>query len=176
MIPGRLYCLTIVILIVSALLSSCAGQQHRANRLEVDITSYLGDNQEYRADDQLSFLISLNETAWLYLYYENADGELFQLIPSPLYPDNFVQPGDFIEFPAEDASFQIEITEPFGSEKVWLLASEEALELSDASFNENLESIDKKLAELKNSLTKELKSNKIRFASDELQFFTAPSD
>ncbi len=112
--------------LISAALLACGLQQEKST-LTVDITSFLGDSQQFANDDKLQFLISVNETAWLYLYYQNAEGKLYQLIPSVLYPDNQVSAGDFLPFPAADAPFHLAVSAPYGDEQVWLVATKKAL-------------------------------------------------
>ncbi len=168
----RLCLLTTALVFNAVVLLAACGPRIRETGLVVDITSYLGDEQVFYARDQLSFLISLNDDAWLYLFYENAEGKLYQLIPSVLSPDNRLAAGDFIEFPPPQSSFAMEITAPFGRERVWLLASEKRLDLP-ASLNADLSEIHHSLEAIKNSLLQQLRKSRVRYAQDELFFNTA---
>ncbi|MFL0810718.1 MAG: DUF4384 domain-containing protein [Agarilytica sp.] len=113
--------------------------------------------------------MSLSEDAWLYLYYENADGKVYQLIPSILYKNNHVKEGDFIEFPASNAPFEIKISQPFGKEHVWLLASNKALD-APPNFNINLDELPFPLKEVKRRLKLSIHKKKAYFAEDEMDF------
>ncbi len=152
------------------MLTACGSAQQR-ERLHVDITSFIGDDQSFRVGDELRFLISLNESAWLYMYYENFEGNVYQLIPSVLYSDNRVSAGDFIAFPSIDATFSLEISPPLGEERVWLLATEKKLTLPNFS-NNNLVELAISLTDAKLELKKLIHRNRIRNSADELKFTT----
>ncbi|MFL0804549.1 MAG: DUF4384 domain-containing protein [Agarilytica sp.] len=140
--------------------------------IHVDITSYLGEDQQFAQDDELSFLISLSNDAWLYMYYENAKGEVFQLIPSALYPENRVLAGDFIPFPAANADFQLQITPPFGAEKVWLVATQKPVK-TDNVFNTDLQELPISLDAVQDFYRAAIKQSRQRFGEDSLAFTTA---
>ncbi len=150
-----------------------SGLQAEKNTLTVDITSFLGDDQQFANDDQLQFLISVNEPAWLYLYYKNADGKIYQLIPSVLYPENHVQSGDFIPFPAADAPFHLAVSAPYGSEQVWLLATKTALPEHDWQEEDLQELPFPSLDALQTALKKSTRGRAL--AHDSLVFSTVPS-
>lgn len=152
------------------MLAACGSTQKREG-MHVDITSFIGDKQSFRVGDELSFLISLNENAWLYMYYENAEGNVYQLMPSVLYTDNHASAGDFIAFPSLDAAFNLEISPPFGEEHVWLLASEKELTLPRYA-NHNLTEIEVSLADIKSDFEKLTHTNRLRTSEDVLTFTT----
>lgn len=156
--------------VFSAALCACnnIGQQER---LHVDITSYLGDGQQFYSGDELSFLISLNENAWLYMYYENSQGKVYQLIPSVLYPNNYVKANDFIEFPADDAHFHLEVSPPFGRERVWIFASHREITLMEVS-NTDLDELSISLQKIQHRVKKTTLSSRIRYSEDILNFIT----
>jgi len=95
--------------------------------LEVSITTHLGDAQTFRAGDPLSFLISLDSDAHVLLLYEDASGGVSQLVPNAEFERTFVAAGDFISMPPADTRFTFRVSEPFGAEKIWLIASEQPL-------------------------------------------------
>lgn len=162
--------LLLAILSTILILTACGSAQQR-ERLHVDITSFIGDEQSFRIGDELSFLISLNENAWLYMYYENSEGNVYQLIPSVLHPDNHVSAGDFIPFPSVEAAFRLEISPPFGEERVWLLATEQQLSLPSLT-NNKLRELSISLTDMQSDLKKMTQENRIRHSEDELMFTT----
>lgn len=95
--------------------------------LTVSITTHLGDGQTFRAGDPLSFFISLDSDAHVLLLYEDASGAVSQLVPNPAFDRTFVAAGEFISMPPAEASFTFRVSEPFGTERVWLIASDQSL-------------------------------------------------
>ncbi len=140
--------------------------------LNVDLTSYLGEDQRFAQDDELSFLISLSDDAWLYMYYENAEGKVFQLIPSVLYPENRVLAGDFIPFPSGNAGFQLQITPPFGTERVWLVATQKPM-IEANTYNQTLQELPTSLNAVQSYYRDTIRQSRQRFGEDTLVFTTA---
>ncbi len=162
------------ILLISIISCGSALKQQTTDRggLNVDLTSYLGEDQRFAQDDELSFLISLSADAWLYMYYENAEGKVFQLIPSTLYPENRVMAGDFIPFPSSRADFHLQITPPFGAEKVWLIATQKPVN-EEKVFNTELRELPVSLNAIQNSYRDSIKQTRQNFGEDTLGFTTA---
>ena len=162
--------ITILALAVSAqLLGACATQ--RTVPLSVDLTSHLGDDQQFQLGDPLSLFISLPRAAHLYLYYENSQGQIFQLMPSAIAPENHLDAGDFIEFPPAGAPFTLEISPPFGPERLWLMASDAPLSIPfDAS--KDLEPIPLSLKEIQQQVIGQARNMGTRYAEDMLSFAT----
>lgn len=154
--------------VASILVGACAFKGEKSN-LTVDITSFIGDGQAFEENDNLSFLLSLSEDAWVYLYYENAEGNVYQLVPSVLFQNNFIHAGDFIEFPSADAKFEIKISPPFGKERVWLVASTKQLSKAQ-EFNTELNEIALDLEKIKRMLRTNAKHEKATFAEDNMDF------
>ncbi|MFL0801614.1 MAG: DUF4384 domain-containing protein [Agarilytica sp.] len=152
--------------------SSLKQQMNDPSGIHVDLTSFLGEDQQFAQDDELSFLISLSDDAWLYMYYENAEGKVFQLIPSTLYPKNHVLTGDFIPFPSFSADFHLQITPPFGTEKVWLIATQKPVKASDA-FNKKLQELPISLKMVQRYYKDGIGQSRQHFGEDTLVFTTA---
>ncbi len=47
--------------------------------IEVGLTTHLGDRQSFVDGDRISFLLSLERDAYVYLFYRDADKNLLQL-------------------------------------------------------------------------------------------------
>ncbi len=151
--------------------SSLKQQVTYQTSMQVDLTSYLGEDQYFAQEDELSFLISLSSDAWLYMYYENAEGKVFQLIPSVLYQENRVLAGDFIPFPSENAGFQLQITPPFGTERVWLVATQKPI-IETNAFNQDLQELPSSLESVQNYYRNTIRQSRQRFGEDTLVFTT----
>jgi len=123
------------VLLIAALLaitSACFNNSHslgnnkRADRqtIHLSISSYLGDQQVFVKHDILAFLLSLDSSAYIYVIYEDAAGRLVQVVPNRQQPDSYYIAGDFISIPPEDARYQLQVSPPFGSETLWVFASD----------------------------------------------------
>lgn len=102
-----------------ASLSRQAGQ-----RIHIDITTHLGDHQTFQEGDTISFLISLDRDAYLLVIYEDALGNLLQIVPNKRMAAQRYEAGLFITIPAPDSGFRFTVQEPFGKERLWAFASD----------------------------------------------------
>lgn len=106
-----------------------------AQPFNLTVTTHLGDKQNFREGDLVSFYVSLDKDAYLTIFYQDAGNQLSVLLPNTLYPQNFFHAGLFIPIPNEQNPFQFRITPPFGKETLWVFASDKPLfnASSDAS-------------------------------------------
>ena len=94
--------------------------------VNIEITTHLGDQQSFVEQDVISFFISLDRAAFVYAFYEDASGHVFQLIPSEAQPDHYFNAGFYIPFPEENSTFRFVVQAPFGEEQLWVYASDKA--------------------------------------------------
>lgn len=94
--------------------------------INLEITTHLGDQQYFVDQDLISFFISLDNTAYIYAFYQDAKGKIYQLIPGLAQSENLFQAGIYMPFPAESSTFQFYVQEPFGKETIWVYASDKA--------------------------------------------------
>lgn len=92
--------------------------------VDIEITSYLGDQQLFQQNDVLTFLLSLNKDAYIFAIYEDASQQLMQIIPNINQQNNFYKAGIFIAVPAQNAAFRLIVQPPFGKEKLWVFATD----------------------------------------------------
>ena len=96
--------------------------------INLEITSYLGDGQTFTEGDEISFMLSLDQPAYIYLFYQDATNQLTQILPNPKQPENYYQPGQFIPVPDPKAGFKFIVQAPFGEEKLWAFASDSKID------------------------------------------------
>lgn len=96
-----------------------------ADRLGVDITTHLGDQQVYLAGDELSFFVSLDQAAYLLIIYQDAEDNLIQLLPNQLLDNAQFPQGLFQAIPSAQAPFVFQIQPPFGQERIKVFAAEQ---------------------------------------------------
>ena len=94
------------------------------NKINIDITTHLGDVRDFQEGDRLSLLMSLDMDAYILVLYQNSTGNLIQLIPNKNQSKTYYNAGVFISLPESDAAFIFEIQPPFGRETLWAFASD----------------------------------------------------
>ena len=92
--------------------------------IHVDVTTHLGDQQVFMEGDTLSFLISVDKDAYIWVIYEDAAGQFMQLLPNTHQQEHYYKSGWYITFPGEDAPFLFKVKAPFGLETLWVFASD----------------------------------------------------
>jgi len=97
-------------------------QQVRSD-IKLDITSHLGNGQTYQEGDTISYFVSTNRDAYLLLIYQDAGGNLIQILPNRYSGDEMFRAGNYIEVPRRNDNYEFVIEGPFGVEHVWGFAS-----------------------------------------------------
>ncbi|VAW68581.1 hypothetical protein MNBD_GAMMA09-3211 [hydrothermal vent metagenome] len=103
-----------------------AAEKNTLQSINIEITSHLGDQQQFQQNDVLSFLLSLDKDAYVYVIYEDALQQLVQIIPNNIQQSHFYKAGFFISVPAENSAFQFIVQPPFGKETLWVFATDSA--------------------------------------------------
>ncbi|MBI3187449.1 MAG: DUF4384 domain-containing protein [Gammaproteobacteria bacterium] len=119
--------LLFVLACIAAVVQAAAPtQQHSPQQsVNIDITTHLGDQQVFLEHDVISFFISLDQGAYLYMFYQDATGKLFQLMPGKAQSKHFFMAGNYIPFPAPESPFKFVVQAPFGEEQLWVFASDQ---------------------------------------------------
>jgi len=121
--------------------------------INLEITTHLGDQQNFVDQDLISFFISLDQDAYLYLFYQDAKGDIYQLIPGIAQVDNFYKSGIYIPFPSEKSSFQFYVQEPYGKEIIWVYASDQGnIKFKAYNTNNTIKQIKLNLSEIENKI------------------------
>lgn len=94
--------------------------------ISVEITTHLGDQQSFVDGDVISFLLSLDRDAYIYLYYQDASANIFQIFPNRRSGNHFYRKGFFMPLPPSQINFQFKIQPPFGDEKLSVFATDNA--------------------------------------------------
>lgn len=98
----------------------CASQPQP---VDVNITTHLGDQQSFVDGDRISFLLSLDNDAYIYLFYRDAESNLLQLLPNERMPDHFFNAGLFMPVPSAQQPYQFTVKPPYGDESIYAIAS-----------------------------------------------------
>ena len=84
---------------------------------------------EYREGDALTVQVSSEEDAYLYVLYQQADGQVFQAFPNKFQPNNLVKARQSVRVPAEGDLFRWVVGKPFGKETIKVLATKEPVDV-----------------------------------------------
>lgn len=98
-----------------------------AGTIDVAVTTHLGDRQIFRAGDTVSLLVSLDRDAYLVIIYQDAAGNLLQLLPNPKTGNPRMTAGLFAAIPSAQAPYAFTIAAPFGEEHIHVFAASKAL-------------------------------------------------
>ena len=136
--PDKFYCrswfcmLMLVLACIAGVAQAAAPNivptQQRSSQqtVNIEITTHLGDQQVFQEQDVISFYISLDQAAFLYVFYQDASGKIFQLMPGKAQPEHYFTAGYYIPFPAQTSPFKFVVQAPFGEEQLWVFASDQA--------------------------------------------------
>lgn len=99
------------------------GDTKTTRGINIEVTTYLGDNQTFKQGDKIAFLVSLDKDAHLLMIYQDANNNLIQVIPNRYRPRDLYQAGLFIAVPDSKEPFEFVVNPPFGEEQLWVFAS-----------------------------------------------------
>lgn len=162
---------TALYIAIAVSITGCGGNI-KPYDVNVEITSFLGDNQTFVAGDSMQFLINLSTDAYLHLFYENANGQVVQLIPSVLQQNSFYKAGDFIVFPPEDGDIQLSVSAPFGSERLWLAACDKGVSIPSSGKVFHLDGFSGGIGEVTGLFLDSARLSGTRCSVDQLMFTT----
>jgi hypothetical protein len=95
----------------------------RVDPIQVEITTHFGDGQSFVEGDTIAFFLSLDTDAHIVAVYEDAERRRVQILPNVNQESNYYRSGIFHPIPGKDAPFRFLVTEPFGTETLYVFAS-----------------------------------------------------
>ncbi|WP_455207759.1 DUF4384 domain-containing protein [Kaarinaea lacus] len=112
---------------ISFFCSATQASPDNAQSINVEITTHLGDKQTFQQGDVVSFLVSLDRDAYVLIIFEDAEHNLWQVIPNPHRASGHYKSGLFISVPDRNEPFEFVVSPPLGKETIWVFATEKAL-------------------------------------------------
>lgn len=97
--------------------------------IPLELTTHLGDQQQFIEGDEIQFLLSLGQDAYIYMLYLDASGAITQVLPNVNQQSHFYSAGYFLTIPEYENLYRFTISEPFGEESVWVIASDQSIPL-----------------------------------------------
>ncbi len=150
--------LSILVLNVNSVFAQEIKSKTLKEKINIEITSHLGDKQLFVKGDDIKFLINLDTDAYITVIYQTADQQLIQLIPNKKQASVLYKAGFFIKVPNANAPYRFTIQKPYGKEKVWVLASDREIKmLSGKSLVNGLRQINIDIAMLKKIISDDAK-------------------
>ncbi len=116
--------------------------------IPLELTTHLGDQQQFVEGDEIQFLLSLGQDAYIYMYYIDADYNITQILPNENQQSNFYAAGYFLTIPEYKNLYRFTISEPFGNESIWVFASDQSITMKRSPGSiENIKQLIKKSSE-----------------------------
>ncbi|MFV2055356.1 MAG: DUF4384 domain-containing protein [Thiohalomonadales bacterium] len=104
--------------------SSVANSLVAEKAFRVEITTHLGDQQEYIDGDEISFLLNINRDAYLLILYKDTTQDLWQLLPNDFNRQSKFKAGMYIPIPGTEQSYRFRASAPFGRETLFAYAAD----------------------------------------------------
>ena len=122
------WCLiTLLLAGCSASNKSTAPDAINLESIPLELTTHLGDQQQFVEGDEIQFLLSLGQDAYIYMYYIDAANRITQILPNENQQSNFYTAGYFLTIPEYKNLYRFTISEPFGNESIWVIASDRSV-------------------------------------------------
>lgn len=123
--------------------------------INIEVTTHLGNDQTFIEGDHLSFLLNLDHDAYLLAIYQDASGNLVQVLPNSESSTVPLKAGMFIPIPEQNASFRFKVKQPFGNETLWVFASNlQPPVLSGTTLSNGLKDLKVNLETIRNKMRK----------------------
>ena len=147
-----------------------------AEPLHVNITTHLGDQQEFQAGDRVQFLLDLSQDAYILLIYQDARGALTQMIPNTVNRSGFFKAARYLGIPDARMPFEFIVGPPFGTETVWVYAASQPFpELDGAVLDNGLKRLTQSHEGLVAALQSYAQKNALHYVAASVQLRTHPS-
>lgn len=87
-------------------------------------------NSTYFFGDKIQIYTRVNQSAYVYLFNINADGQIDLILPNTFSPNNYLRAGETRVFPEAGARYEFTISGPAGVDQVLAVASRQPLSLA----------------------------------------------
>jgi len=147
-LPYRIYLGVLI-----ALMSQPGFAADPVQEIEVNITTHLGDQQSFVEGDVVSFLLTLDSDAFVYLFYQDAENNIVLIYPNQQSGSHYYVKGFFMPLPPLDKNYRFQIEPPFGEETLFAYASDNArVRLHGRKLKNGLSLIEDSIGEIEASI------------------------
>lgn len=126
----KYYLSILIIFLLSCSASHTSINASKLQSIPVELSSHLGDLQQFVEGDEIQFLLSLGSDAYIYMFYIDAVNNIRQILPSENQQSNFYTAGYFQTIPEYDNGYRFIINKPLGEESIWIFASDQSIPLN----------------------------------------------
>jgi len=102
--------------------------------LKVSVSTERGPGAVYREGDKMVVLVTVNKSAWLKVYHIDATGVLRLIWPNAFTAGRRVDPGSVLSIPGPGDAFSFDMTPPFGTEFIKVIASTQPFSAEEQPF------------------------------------------
>ena len=133
------------------------------------------DSRVYREGEEVHITATSERDGYLYAFYQQSDGAVYQIYPNEAQPDNKIQAGQQVKLPAPSDRFKWIVSPPFGKERIKIVVSTERVEAAEGESKRQKMFSPVGGNELK-SLLKELQVTKVAtWAEHDISIRTRPA-
>lgn len=80
------------------------------------------DKNQYKIGEQMTIIVKTDKDCYVWLFIQDADGNMGQIFPNEWVQDNFIEAGQEIKIPQSEYDFKITMAEPTGRETLIAIA------------------------------------------------------
>jgi len=91
--------------------------------LKVSVSTERGAGAVYREGEKMVVLVTVNKKAWLKVYHVDAKGMVRLIWPNAYTAGRRIDPGSVMSIPGPNDAFSFDMTPPFGTEFIKVIAS-----------------------------------------------------
>lgn len=112
--------------------------------IPVELTTTVGHQQSFVEGEEIQYLLSLGDDAYIYMYHIDAAGKIHQILPSAQQSSNFYKQGFFLTIPNYEKLYRFIVSQPHGDATIQVFASDQSvldINIDSTSINEIREHI-----------------------------------
>ena len=95
--------------------------------IPVELTTSAGPQQTFYEGEEIQFLLSLGDDAYVYMYHVDAAGKIEQILPSTEQASHFYKQGFFLTIPNYENLHRFIVSKPYGEVTIHVFASDQSL-------------------------------------------------
>ena len=113
--------------IVTTILADGSSPYQSLSTIPVELTTTVGHQQSFVEGEEIQFLLSLGDDAYIYMYHVDAEGKINPILPSVQQRSHFYKKGFFLTIPNYENLFRFIVSKPFGDATIHVFASDQSL-------------------------------------------------
>ena len=122
-----LYSSIVSLSLAPGVLAEKSGPSRPLQTIPVGLTTTVGHPPSFIEGEEIQFLLSLGDDAFIYMYHVDAAGYIKQILPSGQQNSHFYREGFFLTIPNYEELFRFIVTQPYGDETIHVFASDQSL-------------------------------------------------